>query len=707
MKVRTTYSPYQTGFTVGSWLLVCVCLFALAGNTQAGGNKLDAQLTQDLFMIERNANEPGSYSTDLLHQAGTPIGSNPVMKVFVHLTMPLDGSIQLLLDQYVVEHYPSSWIPPVGAHTSGFLLCLVASDRIRALAEQDWVVRISSAYRQLKPLNDVAARETNASIAHEQNPPITGAGVRIAILDSGFDLDFPDLPEPVAKMDYADYPDTNADVRDYLSAHGNHVAGTIFGSGELSDGRWRGLAFGADAVLFKIGNDSTTDASTAAVVGAVKGATGWGEADIITMSYGGWEGFNDGSSPEEQAVDWAVGEGVSVLMSAGNSGNEHNHYSGNIAAGATSGAINVYRARSPAESFWRVYLVWDDGEDSIRLSAVINDSDGVPLNYEEPEHVTSPRGAELQEYVMLEPQPHDRVEYFIKVTNHSATPQKFHLWTWGPAYPWFEERDRGYTIVSPSSADSCISVGAYVSRSGWTDYRGDKHSIAPAVGNLADFSSRGPRLDGLLKPDITAPGHSTISCFNHLINRDGSFEYLIMSNDGGVGEPADYFISAGTSMSCPATAAIAGLLLAARPNLAPWEVRNTLCSSARQDQFTGNVPNLLWGYGKVDIGRAMELAVGAQANGEMPEGFTVSALFPNPFNGMLNLTFKTLSNKPVLLKIRDIQGRDVYSKGWTDVSCPTFSVSMDFNSNQLPSGVYTLEVRQGTSVVNRNITLLR
>lgn len=105
------------------------------------------------------------------------------------------------------------------------------------------------------------------------------------------------------------------------------------------------------------------------------------------------------------------------------------------------------------------------------------------------------------------------------------------------------------TILSPGISKNVITVGAV----------DDKRTIDPSDDTIAPFSSRGPTIEGLMKPDIVAPGVNIRSLSNTSL--DG---YLSLS---------------GTSMATPLVSGSVALLLNKYGNLSLEEVRKKLVSS--------------------------------------------------------------------------------------------------------------------------------
>jgi subtilisin family serine protease len=105
------------------------------------------------------------------------------------------------------------------------------------------------------------------------------------------------------------------------------------------------------------------------------------------------------------------------------------------------------------------------------------------------------------------------------------------------------------------------------------------------VDQLSSFTSRGPSQAGLaLKPDIAAPGT------NIWMASAGT-------GSGGVN-------NSGTSFSGPLTAGIASLVLSARPNFEPWQVKAAIMNTADTDVFAVKSTNTLAPLTRTGAGRA-------------------------------------------------------------------------------------------------------
>lgn len=139
-----------------------------------------------------------------------------------------------------------------------------------------------------------------------------GAGVVVAVVDTGIDDTHPDLVDQVlAHEDFTDSTE-NGDV----VGHGTHVASTIAGTGEASDGRYRGVAPGARLLDAKV--CVQLGCSESAILAGMQWAVDQG-AKLVNMSLGADD------SPELDLLEQAVNKlsadyGALFIVSAGNGG---------------------------------------------------------------------------------------------------------------------------------------------------------------------------------------------------------------------------------------------------------------------------------------------------------------------------------------------------------------------------------------------------
>ena len=134
--------------------------------------------------------------------------------------------------------------------------------------------------------------------------------------------------------------------------------------------------------------------------------------------------------------------------------------------------------------------------------------------------------------------------------------------------------DGARTIWSPGSAPEALTVGAV-----------DKEEA------IADFSSRGPNLDGTPKPDITGPGVDITAARTTQSHQPPGEDYIPLS---------------GTSMATPHVAGAAALVLQQHPDFDGARVKALLTGAAEPNPLLNAHQQ---GAGRVDLERAATAVV--------------------------------------------------------------------------------------------------
>lgn len=138
------------------------------------------------------------------------------------------------------------------------------------------------------------------------------------------------------------------------------------------------------------------------------------------------------------------------------------------------------------------------------------------------------------------------------------------------------DRERSRTVESPAAAQNVIAVGAY----------------NPGDGSLADFSSRGPTVDGRQKPDLCAPGVAITAPKTRVKDSPCVSDCC-----------EDFYVDKqGTSMAAPHVAGAVALMFQRNGTLDFEAVRTALRDTAIA--VTGGDPND-WGEGKLNAQAAV------------------------------------------------------------------------------------------------------
>lgn len=176
------------------------------------------------------------------------------------------------------------------------------------------------------------------------------------------------------------------------------------------------------------------------------------------------------------------------------------------------------------------------------------------------------------------------------------------------------------TVGDPSVADNVVSVAASISKDTWLANYG---SVVRTRNALFNFSSRGPREDGGVKPNIAAPGSA--------ISTAPTWQPGNPVPEAGYPLPPGYQMLNGTSMAAPQATGAAALLLSAAKatgrGVTPATLRRAVYSSANP---IPGVPTYAQGYGMFDVPGAWRLlSKGGQARSYVADAPVCTELSKN------------------------------------------------------------------------------
>ena len=202
-------------------------------------------------------------------------------------------------------------------------------------------------------------------------------------------------------------------------------------------------------------------------------------------------------------------------------------------------------------------------------------------------------------------------------------------------------------------------------------------------------SSTGPTMNGLMKPDVTAPGYNIISSYSSFYMGNEPSAY----NVNRTVETFDYQgrryywnAESGTSMSCPVVAGIIALWLQAKPTLTRQEVMDIFRRTCTRLDTSLNYPNNQYGFGEIDAYRGLlDILKGSnipELSAHQPNAVAISAV-----SGRLLLHFSQLPASSVHVSLYTLSGTPLCSETLTPVST-TVSLSLPM----LPAGIYAVQL---------------
>ena len=430
---------------------------------------------------------------------------------YVSTVLELSSPASDLMDELALENIT------IETYFANEVLVTVPASRLEELSNLPYVIHLRAPHEAIPSVTSEGLEQLKVDIAHDIG--LQGEGVRVAIIDSGFDLSNPEIRDNVG--DWRSFT-RSGDIR------GENAGDTKHGTGVAEIV----LDVAPKATLLLYNFDGSIDFRN-----AVKHAVRAG-AQIISVSQSFFNvGPYDGTSSVSMALDDARARGVLPINAVGNRAKQH--WQGSW-TNPDADVWHNFRGQDETNDITlksgktlKIWLSWNDWPRSSQdYDLYLDDASGkrVARSIRVQNGATSP--TEFISFTV----PSDGT-YQISIRRASATRSVF--------FELFVNTgELNYGVAESSVANlgdarGAVSVGA-------THWR---------TGELKSFSSRGPTTDGRIKPDVTAPDSVSTLAYS-----PGVFS--------------------GTSASTPHVAGLAALMLSGNPELTPDDLQNLLQNGA-------------------------------------------------------------------------------------------------------------------------------
>lgn len=507
--------------------------------------------------------------------------------------------------------------------------------------------------------------------------------------------------------------------------HGTHVTGIAAGSDKNNNNSYYGVAPSADIALVSYNlNDRTTD--NVSISDGIKYlydyAASINKPCVINMSLGSHIGPHDGTSAFDQVCDALQGKGKLLVGAAGNEALDSLHISQTFTASNTT--LKTFFTYYDQTQLIGMTDIWSEANKTFSIQVVVYNKNTGTYTYKSPVYDAATSGdntftlkstdgavGSIEIYTEKNSS-NNKANAFIgsDMTSINSgnsvgiiiTAQE------GTVNAWADDFDSYFTnnnVTGWSTGDSnnsvgeiggtgkqIISVGAYVTKTTFTNILNQKPGTHETLNHIASFSSTGPTIDGRIKPDITAPGSIVVSSYSSAIVNNSSYSNNIAKKNTVNGNSYYYGALEGTSMAAPMVTGILATWLEAKNNLSPDEVRTVFQETSISDAFTGTIPSTgsnTWGFGKIDAWNGIIACLKMKVLQKVEASNENYIIYPNPTIGTVHLLFGS-KDSDVQLTIHSLNGQKVYTKTIGDVSVAEEIV---FDLPNIPTGIYLVTLK--------------
>ena len=585
-------------------------------------------------------------------------------------------------------------------HIGDIYIADIPVSQLKAMANDERVVRIEN-HVGGKVLMDVAPKWINTPAIYEDTrlpQAYTGKDVLLGIIDVGLEVTHPNfynadgtklrvtrfLDQFAADDEQFGQPielgreyTTETDIKgkgyggdSYRQYHGTHCLGISAGSGHTTP--YRGVAYEAElaAADSKVAGDSAYGSANELALMQYL----FNYADerqmpcVITYSIG-FNALPGDCELFKEAISQLVGPGHILVAAAGNESNDLGYVckpkgmavAGTSLTGDTDGIAYLYSSdpftlkviskhKEPVDGSLKgdslVYTPTDgDVEKQLAGKQVYIEKNDTcyTIAYARDEADTDTSA------VLLVVEGEDSYIQLVVEMNHQFVNDT-------DTDPRCGNATNDHNVGLPGCLSSVVTVGALNARPEFTNINGEKITKwggKTPEGTIAIFSSQGPTLDGLIKPDVVTPGVNIHASANSHYEKD--YGAVLVAKSTFENREYPWVAISGTSMATPCMAGIVALWLQANPSLSPDDVKRIIRETSHP--LGDGIPNNTYGYGLADAYAGILNILGLPTAIADLSQHQPSALTIRPADGGIRLSFDKAPSQPFTVRVYSLSGQ--------------------------------------------------
>ncbi len=141
---------YKCVFSFISVLLLLLLVSCL-DTKETANEKISSLLLTQVNLKKEQIKNPNDGRLNLIKEMGMNVDNLENQLIFIHLERKLNEAQVTELQNIGLILHMDSWIPPIGAHLTGYIIADMPVDALDELVEREYIIKLDTAERVLEP----------------------------------------------------------------------------------------------------------------------------------------------------------------------------------------------------------------------------------------------------------------------------------------------------------------------------------------------------------------------------------------------------------------------------------------------------------------------------------------------------------------------------------------------------------------------------
>lgn len=132
-------------------ILILLLLVSCLDTKETANEKISSALLTQVNLKKEQIEHPSEERLNLIKEMGMNVDNLENQLIFIHLKQKLTKPQVTELQNIGLILHMDSWIPPVGAHLTGYIIADMPVDALDELANREYIIKLDTAERVLEP----------------------------------------------------------------------------------------------------------------------------------------------------------------------------------------------------------------------------------------------------------------------------------------------------------------------------------------------------------------------------------------------------------------------------------------------------------------------------------------------------------------------------------------------------------------------------